>query len=75
MTWLGLFAPAETPKPIVDKLNGALTEIFKDQDVKRVLDAQYITGIASTSAEAKEYFLQEITASKDIIESIGLKPE
>ena len=73
--WLGLFAPAGTPKAVTDKLNAALAEIFAEQEVKDRLASQNITAIASTPEEATEYFEKQIAASKVIIESIGLKPE
>jgi tripartite-type tricarboxylate transporter receptor subunit TctC len=75
LNWTALIAPAGTPKPVIDKLNAALTEIFAEQATKDRLASQNITGIASTSAEATEYLKKEIAASKTIIESIGLKPE
>lgn len=73
--WLGLFAPAGTPKAVTDKINDALTQIFAEQETKDRLAGQNIDGIASRSAEATEYFKKEIAASKSIIEGIGLKPE
>ena len=37
--WYAIFAPAKTPKPIVDKLNKALNEVLADKDiVKRIED-------------------------------------
>ena len=35
--WYGFFAPAKTPKAVVDKLNKALNQILADKDiVKRI---------------------------------------
>lgn len=73
--WQALIAPAGTPKAVTDKLNGALAEIFAEPAVKERLASQNIIGIASTSAEAKDYFMKDIAANKAIIEAIGLKPE
>jgi tripartite-type tricarboxylate transporter receptor subunit TctC len=73
--WLALIAPPETPSQITDKLNGALTKIFAEKEVKDRLAGQNIQGIASTAAEAKAYLKTEMAKSKTIIESIGLKPE
>ena len=37
--WYGIFAPAKTPKPIVDKINKALNEVLADKEiVKRIED-------------------------------------
>jgi tripartite-type tricarboxylate transporter receptor subunit TctC len=43
--WSGLLAPAGTPAPIVEKLNGAVNEILKSKDAQ--------AGLARLSAEAK----------------------
>jgi tripartite-type tricarboxylate transporter receptor subunit TctC len=37
--WYAIFAPAKTPKPIIDKLNKALNEVLADKEIiKRVED-------------------------------------
>jgi len=37
--WYGFFAPAKTPKPIIDQLNKALNQVLADQEiVKRIED-------------------------------------
>ena len=37
--WYAIFAPAKTPKPIIDKLNKALNEVLNDKDIiKRIED-------------------------------------
>jgi len=39
MQWYGLFAPAKTPKAVVDQLNKALNQVLNDKDiVKRIED-------------------------------------
>jgi len=73
--WLALIAPAGTPAAVTDKLNGTLKEIFAEQDTKDRLAGQNIMGIASSSTEAKSYLAKEMTTSKAVIESMGLKPE
>lgn len=75
LNWLALIAPAKTPKPVIDKLNANLKEIFEEQSVKERLAAQNITAVASPSAEAHVYLIKEMETSKSIIEAIGLKPE
>jgi 2-methylaconitate cis-trans-isomerase PrpF/tripartite-type tricarboxylate transporter receptor subunit TctC len=37
--WYGFFAPAKTPKPIIDQLNKALNQVLADKDIiKRIED-------------------------------------
>ncbi len=39
LNWLGVFAPANVPRDIVDKLNGELLRILRTQDVREKLNA------------------------------------
>ena len=37
--WYGVFAPAKTPRPVIDKLNAALNQVLSDKDtIKRLED-------------------------------------
>lgn len=40
LNWLGVFAPAGTPRPIVDKLNGELMRVMRLPEVRDRLNAQ-----------------------------------
>lgn len=50
-TWTGLVAPAATPKPIVAKLNQAVTAILKQPDVKKAWAAIGVAAAPTTPAE------------------------
>lgn len=51
-SWVGLIAPAGTPRAAIDKLNGALAKILGMPDMKEKFDAQSAEIVASTP----EYF-------------------
>lgn len=38
--WFGMMAPRGTPQPIVDRLNGAINEALRMDDVKTSLDRE-----------------------------------
>jgi tripartite-type tricarboxylate transporter receptor subunit TctC len=42
VTWVGIFAPAGTPREIVSRLNGDINRILQDADIKAKLDQQGI---------------------------------
>lgn len=48
--WYALFAPAKTPKAIVDKLNKALNEVLSDSDVVKRM-AEHGTDVQTSSPE------------------------
>ena len=42
VTWVGMFAPAATPRPVVERLNAEINRIIKDPDIAAKLDQQGI---------------------------------
>jgi len=55
--WQGLFAPAATPKPIVDKIYAAVVTILSRPEVKEQLAKQLMTVAVSPSPQA---FTEEV---------------
>src|SRR2546421_8139315 len=49
--WQGMFAPAATPKPIVDKLYSAVAGVLSQAEMKERLARQLMTGTLSGSAQ------------------------
>ncbi|OZI76755.1 Bug family tripartite tricarboxylate transporter substrate binding protein [Bordetella genomosp. 2] len=49
--WFGLFAPAGTPRPIVDKLAAAVREIVRTEDVDGRLRSMGLTPVGNTPDE------------------------
>src|SRR5690348_8478255 len=47
-SWVGMIAPAETPRPVIDKLNGTLEKILAAQEMKEKFAAQSGDIVAST---------------------------
>ena len=59
-SWNALYAPAGTPQPIIDKLNGALREVLADPDLKKRaldlgIDAKGSTPDGNGCADALRY--------------------
>ncbi len=75
-TWYGLFAPAGTPKPIIDKLNAEVTRVFAD---KAFVDKYVINRGQVPAINTPEQFAKEIAAdraaAKDVGKESGLQPQ
>jgi tripartite-type tricarboxylate transporter receptor subunit TctC len=71
--WYGLFAPARTPKPIVDKLQSEVARILKLPDVRERLAFETIQPVGSGSAEFGEFLKREIVKWGAIIKESGAK--
>lgn len=57
--WNGIMLPAKTPKPIADKLQKAVVEVLKDEEVVRRLKEMGAQPIGSTPAEFAEFLKKE----------------
>ena len=55
--WDALFAPAGTPKPVVDKLSQALAKVLRDEELRQQL-AQRGSEPAPATPEALRQFIQ-----------------
>jgi tripartite-type tricarboxylate transporter receptor subunit TctC len=73
LQWVGMLAPAKTPKDVIGKLNGALREILALPDVKARFDAQGMTAAASTPEEFQSLITAEIKQWKDVAAASGIK--
>ncbi|KCV59718.1 tripartite tricarboxylate transporter family receptor [Bordetella bronchiseptica 99-R-0433] len=54
----GVLAPAKTPKPVIDKLNAALSRVLVEPDAKEKLLQQGAYAVAPASADAARQRLQ-----------------
>lgn len=74
VNWLGFFAPAGTPTPIVDKLASALISVVKMPDIVAELESQASTPVGSTPAEFKIFVAEEVTRWRRLVAETGIKP-
>lgn len=74
-TWVGLFAPAGTPRPIIERLNRIAVEAFKRPDVIAKLKQQGMSAIAGSPEELGQRVRAELESWGRIIPAIGIQPE
>jgi tripartite-type tricarboxylate transporter receptor subunit TctC len=76
--WAGFFAPRDTPRPVIDKLNSAAVDALADPDTRRKLEAQGFT-IPPRERQTPEalavYQKAEIEKWWPIIKAAGIKAE
>jgi tripartite-type tricarboxylate transporter receptor subunit TctC len=74
-SWAAFFAPANTPKPILDRLSGAIMGILNKPDVKeRITKLGFTLNVRDPEA-FKPYLVQEIQTWSDIIKAANIKAE
>lgn len=60
-TWNVVMAPRGTPKPVVDRLNGAINQVLREETIRARLDGYGITPVAdSTPASTAAHIESEI---------------
>jgi tripartite-type tricarboxylate transporter receptor subunit TctC len=73
--WLGIMAPAGTPKAIVDKLNAEIVKAVTRPDVKEAWDKQGAVPLVMTPAEFDSYLRKDIEKWAQVVKTAGLKAE
>ena len=73
--WLGIMAPAGTPKAIVDKLNAEINKVIARPDVKEAWDKQGAVALVMTPAEFDTYLRKDIEKWAQVVKTAGLTPQ
>ena len=73
--WLGIMAPAGTPKAVVDKLNAEINKIISRPDVKAAWDKQGAVALVMSPAEFDAYLRKDIEKWAQVVKAAGLKAE
>lgn len=71
--WYGVFAPAGTPAPIVEKLNVAVNEALKKPDVTAALNKMGSSDVVGSASEFKTFIEQEAPIWVDVVKKSGAK--
>lgn len=74
-SWAAFFAPANTPKPILDKLSGTIIGILNKPDVKERINKIGFTLNVRDPEAFKPYLQKEIQTWAEIIKAAGIKAE
>ncbi len=76
ITWAGLFAPAGTPRPIIDRLYSAMSTILKDNAMKEHFISQGrepIGGVGMPPAEFEVFFKAELAKWTKAINDFNIR--
>lgn len=74
-SWGALFAPAKTPRVVIDKLNRAVAGALKHPEVVQRLHAIGIEPVPSTPAQLDKFVGEQLKVAADLAQRAGLKPE
>lgn len=71
--WNGILAPAKTPRPIVDRLHGAVEKVLALPDVQTKLKAQGVEPMPMAPREIDAMIAREIVQNMKLAKAAGLK--
>jgi tripartite-type tricarboxylate transporter receptor subunit TctC len=72
--WIGLMAPAGTPKPIVDKLNAEIRKVITKAEVKAAWDKQGAVALNMSPTEFDAYLRKDIDKWAKVVKEANIKP-
>jgi len=73
--WLGLMAPAGTPKPVIDRLNAAVNAAIKRPDVIKLWTEQGVVPMSMTPEEFDKFLRGDIVKWADVVKKFPEKPQ
>jgi len=73
--WYGFFAPAGTPRGIIDRLNAAALAVLQNPENRRRLAATGAEVVASTPEEFAAFFIAEIRKWAKVAKEAGIRME
>lgn len=74
-SWYGFVGPANLPKDVLAKLNGAITAALKDASVAQKLSQAGLVIVASTPEQFDAHIRSEVARAANVIRLANIKPD
>jgi tripartite-type tricarboxylate transporter receptor subunit TctC len=71
--WVGLFAPAKTPGPIIDRLHDEVAKILISAKMRERLDKLGAEPFVMSPAAFDKFIVDETVRSEQIVRAAGIK--
>ena len=76
LAWWGIFAPAGTPRPILDKFHAELVKALNQPDLRKTLTETLGMDLVVSTQEAQQKFLlEEMARWGKVVKDNGIKPD
>jgi tripartite-type tricarboxylate transporter receptor subunit TctC len=73
--WWGIGVPAGTPRPIINKLHGAIAAVLDSDDVKNQFDKDGASIVRMNPAQFSKFFADEYEKWGKVVKEAKIKPE
>ena len=74
-SWCGFFAPASTPKEVVDRLNAELRKVIEGEEVKKRLGEAGFDAFSSTPEELGRFVQEQVVLWTRLIKESGIEAQ
>ena len=74
-SWAALYAPAKTPRAVVNRLNQETARALKSPDVEPKLVAVGMEPAPGTPADLEKFTREQVAISRELAQKAGIKPE
>ena len=74
-TWFALFAPANTPRPVIDRLNAEVQRVYRLPEVQERLKSLGLEAVLSSPEELSRYQASEIAKWAKVVKDSGARAE
>lgn len=74
-TWFALFAPANTPRPVIDRLNAEVQRVYRLPEVQERLKSLGLEAVLSSPEELTRYQASEIAKWAKVVKESGARAE
>ena len=74
-SWLGIFAPAKTPAPVVQTINAAVNKVLTGNDMQQLLEREGAAAVPMTVAQLADLLPKEIASYRKMAQAAGMTRE
>ncbi len=74
-TWFALFAPANTPRPVIDRLSAEVQRVYRLPEVQERLKTLGLEAVLSSPEELTRYQASEIAKWAKVVKDSGARAE
>jgi tripartite-type tricarboxylate transporter receptor subunit TctC len=73
--WLGLMAPAGTPRPVIEKLNTEIVKVLNSPDIRKNWSEQGAVPIPMSPEQFDKFLREDIAKWAAVVKATGMKVE
>ena len=74
-SWIGLFAPARTPAPVIERLRATLKKAVDEAEARKRLETGGWRAISQTPAETARFVADEVDRWTTFLRQAGIKAD